>query len=782
RRDVTLRMLLTHTSGEAPDIYLKDGWGLAAPDKAEGIHRALATPLMSPPGSVFRYSDINFILLGAIVEKLSGETLDVYAQQHIFRPLRMTSTRYLPLAKACGPHHVVGAAVTSGGRSTRCVDSDWRVSALLPRIAPEAHDDEGSPETNPDFDHLLRGTVHDPTTRRMGGVAGHAGVFSTAHDVSLYAQALLDRLAGRPSKFPVKQSTLQLMTMPEQPNHNPDQLTAATQAEAYAIAQGERGAEPGLAPRYPAIHGQDLRGYGWDIDTAFSKPRGLIFPIGSFGHTGFTGTSLWMDPGSNTYIVLLANAIHPRGGAPISNLRGEVATATAEALKLYPDACTSPENCHVAAIALNARASSPSANAPTQKAVLAPEATLTGLDVLEGTHFSYLTEIAAHHNNALRLGILTNQSGMDAHGHRTIDILAAAPNTHLTTIFSPEHGIFGKHDTTTFGPETDPTTGIRVTSLYGPHDSDKRPSHDQLKDLDAVVIDLQDAGVRTYTYEAVTGYFLEAAAQEQKQYNHTLDIVVLDRPNPIGGAVQGPISDPGLESYTDYGQVPLRHGMTLGELARFYNTSRHIDAPLTVVPMQHWTRSEFYDQTGLPWIDPSPNLHNLTATMLLPGLTLLEPVNVSVGRGTPMPFELFGAGLPPKDKTTGEQPPLWFHAAEVAAYLNDRHIPGVSFIPTTTQVDNDPIHPFHGQTIDAVRINVLDRNALDSPELGIEILSALHHLYPTQFRLDRAMRLLDNRATLDAITRGEDPRSIAATWKPALDAFRRAAKSSLLYP
>lgn len=765
RARVTVRMLLTHTSGEPADVNLKDPWGLAKPDKAEGIHRALTTPLQSAPEAVFRYSDINYILLGDIVETLSGEPLDVYAQEHIFMSLGMTETRYLPIDKACGPHRTIGAAIAwapaprGHGRVT-CPAGDWNTS-LLPRIAPTTHDDESksNPSANPHLDMLTRGTVHDPTTRRMGGVAGHAGVFSTAHDISLFAQALLDRLAGRPSNFPLQQSTLQLMTTPEQPGHYAGQLVLATTAEQSAIVNGEKGAEPGLAPRYPAIHGQDLRGFGWDIDTAFSKPRGMLFPIGTFGHTGFTGTSLWMDPGSDTYVVLLANAVHPRGNPPISNLRGQVATAVAQTLQLYVNDL-------------------PQASGTT----------LTGIDVLKSDHFAELTTLAAQHNNALRLGILTNQSGLDARGRRTIDILATdLPKiifgAKLTTIFSPEHGIFGKQDTTSFGPETDPTTGLRVTSLYGPRDADKRPSHDQLKDLDAIVIDLQDAGVRTYTYEAVTGYFLEAAAQEQRDFHHPLNIVVLDRPNPINGiAVQGPVSDPGHENYTDYGQIPVRHGMTLGELARFYNATKHIDAPLTVVAMQHWTRSEFYDQTGLPWVNPSPNLHNLTATILLPALTLLEATNATVGRGTPTPFELIGAGLPPKDKTTGSQPPAWFRAADVAVALNARHIPGVTFAATTTTVDDDPIHPYHGQTIEAVRITVNDRTALDSPELGVELLSALHKLYPEQFRLDRAANLLASAPTLDAITRGDDPRSIAATWQPALDAFRSTRQQYLLYP
>jgi SSS family transporter len=767
RAKVTVRMLLTHTSGEPADVNLKDPWGLAKPDKAEGIHRALTTALQSAPEAVFRYSDINFILLGDIVETLSGEPLDVYAQELIFKPLSMSETRYLPIDKACGPHKIIGAAIAwaptpRGHMRYACPAGEWNTS-LLPRVAPTTHDDESKadPRANPHFDMLTRGTVHDPTTRRMGGVAGHAGVFSTAHDVSLFAQALLDRLAGRPSNFPLQQPTLQVMTTPEQPGHYAGQLVLANTAEQSAIVNGERGAAPLLAPRYPAIHGQDLRGLGWDIDTAFSKPRGMIFPIGSFGHTGFTGTSLWMDPGSDTYVVLLANAIHPRGNVPISNLRGEVATAVAQALSLYPSGLSAT---------------------PTESV-----STLSGIDVLESDHFAELTNLATQHTNILHLGILTNQSGLDAHGRRTIDILATdlrkvIPAAKLTTIFSPEHGIFGKQDTTSFGPETDPTTGLRVTALYGPHDADKRPSHDQLKELDAVVIDLQDAGVRTYTYEAVAGYFLEAAALEKKQYNHTLDIVILDRPNPINGlAVQGPVSDAGHENYTDYGQIPIRHGMTLGELACFYNGTRHIDAPLTVIAMQHWTRSEFYDQTGLPWVNPSPNLHNLTATILLPALTVLEATNATVGRGTPMPFELIGAGLPPRDKATGAQPPAWFHASYVAAALNARHITGVTFAATTTTVDNDPIHPYHGQTIEAVRITVTDRNVLDSPELGVEILSVLHKLYPAQFRLDRAANLLANAATLAAITRGDDPRSIAITWQPALADHKTAREPYLLY-
>jgi CubicO group peptidase (beta-lactamase class C family) len=340
RAKVTVRMLLTHTSGEGIDVSLGDPWGLDGADKAEGIHRALTTPLQSGPGEVFRYSDINYILLGALIEKLTGEPEDVYVQQNVFAPLGMADTRYLPPVKACDPHTTRGAAIAwapapKGHEPVVCPAGAWSAS-LLSRIAPTAIDDQSNadPSRNPDFGYLLRGTVHDPTARRMGGVSGDAGVFSTAHDVSIYAQALLDRLADRPSKFPLKQATLELMTTPQQPGHTAQQVEAANDAAREAIAKTPNTTDPLLAPNYPAIKGQRLFGFGWDIDTDYSKPRGLIFPIGSFGATGFTGTSVWMDPGSDSYAILLANSIHLRGSPPISKLRGDVATAAAQALRV----------------------------------------------------------------------------------------------------------------------------------------------------------------------------------------------------------------------------------------------------------------------------------------------------------------------------------------------------------------------------------------------------------------------------------------------------------------
>ncbi|MGV0739244.1 serine hydrolase domain-containing protein [Mycobacterium syngnathidarum] len=325
RAQVTVRMLLTHTSGIAGDLSLDGPWGLEKADKAEGIHRALGAWVVYEPGQLFHYSDINFILVGTIIERITGQPLDRYVPDNVFAPLGMSDTRYLPSAKACGPHQIRGTAIAFDPHApevTDCPADTWSTD-LLPRIAPTALD-EDTPGLNPDYGHPLRGTVHDPTARRMGGVAGSAGVFSTVNDVGRFAQALLDRLAGRPSTFPLKQSTVELMTTPQQPGHNAQQVEEANNAN------GAR-----LAPHYPAINGQDLRSFGWDIDTAHSRPRGVVFPVGSFGHTGFTGVTLWMDPGSDTYVAVLANVIHQRGGPPIAKLSGEIATETARALHLY---------------------------------------------------------------------------------------------------------------------------------------------------------------------------------------------------------------------------------------------------------------------------------------------------------------------------------------------------------------------------------------------------------------------------------------------------------------
>jgi SSS family transporter len=721
---VTVRELLTHYSGLPPDVNLKDAWGLPKPDKAEGIRRAMESSLDNVPGTKFVYSDINFITLGALVEKVTGETLDDYASEHIFKPLKMMNTRYLPIDKACG---LAGPWTENPPPpSYPCAANGWVRWNWIHQTAPTQHDDQGTKETNPDFDHLLRGTVHDPTARRMGGVAGHAGVFSTAEDVALFAQALLDRLAGRPSDFPLKRETLKLMTQPEQPT------TAASGATIFT-QDGK------------TMTGIAARGFGWDINTAFSRPRGSVFPIGSFGHTGFTGTSLWMDPNSDTFVVILANSVHPRGASPISPLREAVATAAGQALHLYAGGARDHDE------------------------------TLTGIDVIETTQFSALHEAAGRHGGHLRLGVMTNQTGLDREGRRTIDVLMhSIPEVEVKTLFSPEHGLFGAKDTTKIGEEVDTITHLPVVSLYGAKDEQRRPSMETLKNLDAVVIDLQDAGVRFYTYQTVVGYFLEAAAKAH------IEIIVLDRPNPIGGlAVQGPVSDNGVESYADYMPLPIREGMTLGELALYFNSERlvtnatspnirvPIRAQLTVVAMRNWTREQYFDETGLKWINPSPNLRSAAANIVYPGVELLQSTNVSVGRGTEMPFMHIGAP--------------YIDSAQLVAYLTARKIPGIQFAPTSFTVAEDANHfPFHGKTLPGISFTVTDRSVLDSPELGIELISALHHLYP-DFAMAKAEHLIANVDTMRALENQEDPRKIAEGWKRDLAAFEQRRQGYLLY-
>jgi uncharacterized protein YbbC (DUF1343 family)/CubicO group peptidase (beta-lactamase class C family) len=691
KQDITIRHLLTHYSGLPPDLTLDEPWQ----GKEEGYRRAFAIAPMRPPGEQFVYSDINFIALGAIVEKLSGLTLDEYTKRNIMDPLGLSHTQFLPPAS-------------------------W-----IPSIAPTEYEHDpissGLPASRTfPGDVMLRGVVHDPTSRRMAGVAGHAGLFSTADDLAIYAQSLLDRLADRSSKFPLSRIMLQKMIAPEQP---------AT--------------------------GTALRGFGWDIDSPYSSNRGTLFPIGSFGHTGLTGTSLWIDPTSDSYVIVLANSVHPRGPKSITSLRGRIADAAAIALGIHADGGALAARITGYNESLSGMRRWPARNGEVK----------TGIDVLESDRFKELAEMARRRDGKLRLGLLTNQTGIDAEGRRTVDVLfhdaeEAVPGLTLDTLFSPEHGIAGAYDQPSVPNTTDAATGVPVISLYGTKEGDRRPSLDSLRKLDAVVIDLQDAGVRFYTYEAVVRYFLEAATQTGTE------IVVLDRPDPINGSfVQGPISDPSTESYVNSIPIPIRHGMTLGELARYEKQQLQLQTALTVVPMQGWQRGDWYDSTSLAWVNPSPNLRDLEEATLYPGIGLIETTNISVGRGTDTPFELVGAP--------------WIDARALAQFLNRRQLPGVRFVP----VDFTPQKPFPyaGEPCHGVRILAIDRNVLDAPELGVEIASALHRLYPEKFELQKMSTLLANQTVLDAIAAGQDPQRIAEDWRPALDTFEQQRQKALIY-
>ncbi len=664
KEDITLRQLMTHYSGLAPDIDLTPAF-----DSKEAAYRlAFAEIPAQPPGSAFIYSDTNFITLGALIEKVSGESLDAYTTHHIFTPLKMTHTRFLPPAA-------------------------WRA-----KIAPTEYDEDN---------HMLRGVVHDPRARRMGGVAGHAGLFSTADDLARFAQALLN--GGAPI---LSRITVTKMTQPEQP------------------------------PTAPV-----LRGFGWDIDSPFSSNRGDLLPVGSYGHTGFTGTSLWIDPTTQTYIVLLTNAVHPRGKGNAIGLRSKVATEVAASLNLTTSEQDALRWQSVTGYneALSAARRMSSRNGTVK----------TGIDVLESHNFDLLKSATGKKH----IGLVTNQTGFDSEGRRTIDILAQAPGVSLDAIFSPEHGVTGTLDTTDVSNTKDAATGIPVYSMYGGTDAARRPSPDQLKNLDAIVFDIQDAGVRYYTYETTLGYFLEAAAKAG------IELIVLDRPDPVTGSfIQGPVSDPGKENFNNYGTLPVREGMTIGELAKMFNAEHNINAKLTVVPMEGWQRGDWFDSTGLTWVNPSPNLRSVYAAALYTGVAIIEGSNISVGRGTDTPFELVGAP--------------WIKGRELAAYLNDRGISGVRFVPTTFTPTSAV---YHDQKCEGVNLLVTDRNALDGPELGIELASALHKLYRDNWKLDKIQFLLVHQATYDALVAGEDPRRIAQDWQEGLDKFMKVREKYLLY-
>jgi uncharacterized protein YbbC (DUF1343 family) len=530
----------------------------------------------------------------------------------------------------------------------------------------------------------------------MGGVAGHAGLFSTADDLAKFAQ---DQLTGFHVLTPL---TVKKMTTPQQP------------------------------PMSSA-----LRGLGWDIHSPYSSPRGEIFPIGSFGHTGFTGTSIWIDPVSESYVILLTNAVHPHGhNSAIVPLRARIATAAAERLGL--SASGDPKQ----------HAESPSAarNGPVR----------TGIDMLEAHNYAELREEG---KETTKVALVTNQTGVDSRGNRTIDLLAKAQGIQVIAIFSPEHGVTGSVDTTEIGDSKDAASGIPVYSVYGDSSAKRHPSLDVLKLADVIVYDIQDIGARFYTYETTLGYFMEAAAQTGQK------IFVLDRPNPINGStIQGPISDKGRENFINYGQVPIRHGMTIGELARFYNSERGIHSKLKVIPMEGWQRGDWMDSTGILWVNPSPNMRSLTEAILYPGLGILEATNVSLGRGTDTPFGLLGAP--------------WIQSQELAAYLNARAISGVRFVPTEFM----PSASVYGQQkCGGVNIIVTDRNAFDAPELGIEIASALHSLYPQQFEMNKLDNLMLNKATMDAISAGQDPRRVWMDWVEAIELFKPIRAKYLLY-
>ncbi|HXT40753.1 MAG TPA: exo-beta-N-acetylmuramidase NamZ domain-containing protein [Candidatus Angelobacter sp.] len=654
---VTIRQLMTHTSGLRPDISTQPPW--SGYDTA--IRMACAEKLLSAPGAVFRYSDINFFMLGEVVRRVSGLNLNEFVAREIYGPLKMADTGFLPPA------------------------------SKLPRIAP----------TEKVNGRVLRGTVHDPTARFMGGVAGHAGLFTTAADLARYARMLLN-LGELDGVRIFKPETVRLMTSVQSPE--------------------------GVPAR---------RGLGWDIDSGYSRPRGKIFPPGSYGHTGFTGTALWIDPFSKTFWIFLSNRVHPDGKGNVLGLEGELASLAGQAVIGF--------NFSYVPGSLTPRPAEENAIPAKKAASLKTVEVHNGIDGLAKRHFAPL--------KGLRVGLITNHTGQDRERNPTIDLLKNAPDVRLRALFSPEHGIRGALDEKV-GDSTDEKTGLPVFSLYGAR---RAPSPEQLKDLDALVFDIQDIGCRFYTYIATLGNCLEAAGQAR------LKFLVLDRVNPINGTrIEGPVYR-GESSFTAFHSLPLRTGMTMGELAKMFNAERGFDADLTVVPIEGWTRDLWFDQTRLPWTNPSPNMRNLTEAILYPGVGLLETA-VSVGRGTDTPFEVVGAP--------------YVDDVKLAAELNRANLPGIRFVPVRFE---PTASVFKDKSCGGVYLMVTDRDALEAVDVGITLALALQRLYPKDFALEKVQHLLQDPPTLDAIKAGKTLSEIKQLWANDLDEFRKRREKFLIY-
>lgn len=654
---ITIRHLLTHRSGLKSGLTAKPVW-LGYPG---AMGRIVAERPVKPPGGQFLYSDINFAALGEIVRRVSGEELDVYCAGRIFRPLGMKDTTF------------------------RLPDSA-RV-----RTAPTVYRDG----------RMLCGEVHDPSCEKMGGVAGHAGLFSTADDVSRFARMMLGggSLGGVRILRP---GTIAEMTSPQ-----------------------------------PPWNDKSRHGLAWALDAPLSDRRETVHR-GPYGHLGYTGTALWIDPVTKIYCILLTNRVHPKGLGDVAALRAEIKAAV-----FWSRETTANDQVH---------GRTPGGANDWSRQIPQLEnggrgTMQTGIDVLRDENYASLS--------GLRIGLITNHTGRDGAGRRTIGLLHQAPGVRLKAIFSPEHGLSGTADKL-IRSTTDSSTGLPVYSLYGQL---RRPSDAMLEGIDALVFDIQDAGVRFYTYISTMGYTMEAAAKKK------IAFYVLDRPNPLNAsAVQGPVADEDRKSFTSYFPLPVRHGMTVGELAEMFNAETGMGAKLTVVRMHGYRRTAWYDETGLAWINPSPNLRSLTGATLYPGVAMAEGANISVGRGTDTPFECFGAP--------------WVDGRELSAYLNGRGIPGVRFLPVAFTPASSS---FRAKRCQGVRIILTDRLALDSPALGLEIIAALHRFYPGNFALDDTLGLVGSRAVLDAVRRGEDPRAISLHWQEPLAAFIRLRSRYLLY-
>jgi len=643
KETITVQDLLLHRSGLIPDNALSDY--LDGPEKA--WDRICALKLVAPVGTAFKYSDVNFIVLGKMVEHISGKSLRDYSQEFVFKPLGMKHTGFLP----------------SADLKAKCAPTEQR---------------EG---------RWMQGEVHDPRAYALGGIAGHAGLFSTAEDIALYAQMMLRNgtIGG---------------TNSDQTRRVLSHATVATMTQSYTVPSG-------------------LRGLGWDKRTSFSVNRGDLFSPSAFGHGGFTGNVLWIDPELDLFFVFLSNRVHPNGKGSVNQLAGKIANVIA-ASNATREVVTRTSNASV----------------------------ITGLDVLERNSFR---ELAGQ-----RIGLITNHTGRNLSGQSAVTLFQKSPNVKLKVLFSPEHGFEGKLDIEKVSDSEDKSTGIKIYSLYG---ENRRPTAAMLSEIDTVVFDIQDIGARFYTYISTMGEAMIAAAEQQKKF------VVLDRPNPINGIdVTGPMLDPKSESFVGFHRLPVRHGMTIGELAKMFKQELKLDVDLQVIACEGWKRSDYWDATGLTWVNPSPNMRSLTEALLYPGIGLIETTNVSVGRGTDTPFEVVGAP--------------WMDGRVLAKELNDKQLAGVTFVP----IEFTPTATkFTNESCKGINIIITDRKTIEPVRVGLTLAATLRRLYPDAWATKNLNRLLSSQATMQLLLDGKSGEDLEPEIRNGVSDFMRIRDTHLMY-
>lgn len=674
---ITVRQLLQHNGGFRSGAPL---WRESS-DVAGFLRAMNERPLAYNPGDSTIYSDWDLIMTGVIVERITGKPLDIFLQERVWGPLGMRETGFNPL----------GAERLASGES--CMKLFRTNHPLLPQIAAAEIDTFWRKQ-------LVHGTVHDENACALGGVAGHAGLFSSARDLAAFSQMML----------------------------NGGEYNGVRIVKATTVA------------RWTSRQGRSSRALGWDTPA----PRGSggrYFSPRSFGHTGFTGTSMWLDPEKGIFVVVLTNRVNPtRANSKHEPLRRAVADAVQKAVLDAPVIEWNPT--------------------PPQ----------TGARVVPGADrlFGEFSELIRDKNVAL----VSNHSGRLADGTHLADALHRHPNTTLKALFGMEHDIRSNDYSLPRDAEAviDKPTGVMKYNLYG---EVHKPTPEMLKGIDVIVFDIQEVGARFYEHINILGFVMEAAAE------NNISVVVLDRPNPITGHKQdGFVTDDAyLYRFGSYTRVPVLHGLTMGELAKFYNDEKllrgGVTAKLHVVPMRGWRRSMWYDETGLPWTKPSPNLLTLSSLLAYTGTCLFEAVNVSEGRGTDHPFEYIGAP--------------WLDNRGAVALLNDLGLRGVRFEAIEFTPEQKPYHgrppemtgvPLHG-----VAVRVTDRNAVEPYKVGVAMLWAMHKLHPDRIEWNDAVleRLTATQRLKTMIKGGSTPAQIFASWEGEVAEFRTRSARYRMY-